>query len=107
MVILLYIGGLVLTALQPQILEDRWIRVAMFGTLVGLASYVSRFFSNQMMERVSYYFFYFLLLLVPKAIDSLDDKEQEVVKVLFVLGCILLFTYRNMNGVFKDFHFFF
>lgn len=106
-VILLYIGGLVLAALQPQILEDRWTRVAMFGTMVGLASYITRFLSNQLMERVSYYFFYFLLLLVPKAIDSLDDKEQEVVKVLFVLGCILLLTYRNMNGGFRDFHFFF
>ena len=106
-VILLYIGGIVLAVLQSQVLQDRWTRVAMFGTMVGLASYVSRFFSNQMMERISYYYFYFLLLLVPKSIKNLDDKEQELVKVFLVLASVLLFTYRNVNGDFKDFHFFF
>ena len=106
-VILLYIGGIVLTVLQSPVLLDRWTRVAMFGTMVGLASYVSRFFSNQMMERISYYYFYFLLLLVPKSIKNLDDKEQELVKVFLVLASVLLFTYRNINGDFKDFHFFF
>lgn len=106
-VILLYLMGVALAMLCPQALENKNTSVALFGTIVGLTSYVSRFIYHDMMERFSYYYFYFLILLIPDVIDSLDDEEHRIVKMLFVGFALLLFAYRTVTGEFRQFTLFF
>ena len=106
-VILLYLMGIALTILCPHALEEKNNSVALFGTIVGLTSYVSRFIYHDMMERFSYYYFYFLILLIPAAIDSLDDEEHKIVKMMFIAFALLLFSYRTVTGEFRHFTLFF
>lgn len=106
-VVLLYLIGLGLTLLQPDNLKDKNMAIWFCGTAVGLMSYVARYFSNQMLERISYYYFYFVILLIPAAINRLSEKEIQLVKWLFIVFAIALFAYRVWNGGFRDFTLFF
>lgn len=103
-VILLYLGGIVLTMIHPQSLERQSTRIAMYGTITGLASYITRYFANQIMERISYYYFYFLILLIPDAINELRTEDKKFVKMIFIAGSIFILLYRSRD---YGFHLFF
>lgn len=106
-VVLLYVGAIILTILRPKILDKKMTQIALCGVIFGLASYLSRFIFNDMLERVSYYYFYFLMILIPEAIDALEGEEQKVVKALFVAFAVLLFAYRTVTGPFSNLTLFF
>lgn len=106
-VVLLYLGGIALTLYKHKILEYQAARVAFLGALVGFVAYISRFIGTDILERVSYYYYYFLILLIPEAMQKLDREEHRFIKVFFVIGCVLLFSYRIWNGAFRDFTLFF
>lgn len=72
----------------------------------GFIFYISRYFSTQMFERVSYYFFYFSLLLFPKLIDLFDEDSKPLYRVILICLAIVLFFYRISRGAFGDFTFF-
>lgn len=106
-VILLYLGAVVLTLYNPQVLEKPAAKIAMLATLAGFTAYIARFFGVDLLERVSYYYFYFPILLIPEVFQELEFDEYKVVKVVFVTGSLLLFIYRIWNGQFENFTFYF
>ena len=106
-VVLLYLFGLILTLIQKNAIKDKKVAVPLLGTIAGLAAYVARYFSNQMMERISYYFFYFLILLIPEAILHLSERDRKIVRWLFIVFAFALFSYRIYNGSFRDFTLYF
>ena len=106
-VVLLYLGTIVLTLFNRQILKREMARTAMFATLVGFTAYVARFVGSGIMERISYYYFYFPILLIPESFSELEEQEYKTVKILFVIGAVLLFSYRIWNSNFSNFRFFF
>ena len=69
--------------------------------------YLSRYFSNQILERLSYYFFYFTLPLIPNLVGDLEEREQKIVKMMFCILALVLFAYRLQKGLFNNFRFFF
>ena len=102
-VILLYLGAIVLTVFNKQILTNVGARTALLATLAGFTAYISRFVGKGILERVSYYYFYFPMLLIPEAFNALEEKERQIVKILFVIGAVLLFSYRIWNSDFDNF----
>ena len=106
-VIFIYLLALALPLLMPDSINKPYVRYAMFGVLTGFGIYCARYISNQVMERVSYYYFYFLLILIPNVMKGMEDQEQKVVRVLFVLASIALFAYRTYSGSFRYFELFF
>ncbi len=106
-VILIYIATISLALLMHKCLKKREIQSAFYGVIAGFTTYIARFFSTQIMERISYYFFYFTLLLIPNIFDELDEKERQTVKIIFGILAVLLFWYRLRGGAFRYFNFYF
>lgn len=106
-VIMIYVLAIGLSVLIPQALDKRDIRCALFGTIAGLAIYAGRYFSQQILERVSYYYFYFVPILISGIISDMEEREQKVVRVLFIFASLALFAYRTYSGMFRYFGFFF
>lgn len=106
-VVAIYVMAICLGVLIPQALEKRGIRCALFGTIAGISIYVARYFSNQILERVSYYYFYFIPILISGVISEMEEREQKVVKVLFIFAAVALLVYRTSRGSFRYFGFFF
>lgn len=106
-VVMIYLGSIALSLIMIDSLKKRNIRTEFLCVVVGFAMYVSRYFSNQILERLSYYFFYFTLPLLPNLIGELEEREQRIVKVFFCLFAIVLFAYRLDKGLFNNFKFFF
>ena len=106
-VVLLYLGGIVLTLYKPNLLGNPATRVAFLGTLVGLVAYLARYTGSAILERISYYYYYFLILLIPEAIQKLEGNEHKIIKLCFIAGALALFAYRAWNGSFRYFTLFF
>lgn len=106
-VILLYAFAFGMSLLMHDSLDNRQIRISFFCVTTGFAAYIARFFSNEIMERISYYYFYFLLLLLPQLFGQLEEREQKIVKIGFSVFAILLFAYRIQAGNFSGFTLFF
>lgn len=106
-VILLYVGAIALTLLNPSLLGQTPVRVAFLATLAGFVAYISRFVGSGILERVSYYYFYFPILLIPESMRGLKARDRNFIKVLFILGSVALFAYRIYKGDFREFTFFF
>ncbi len=71
--------------------------------LVGFSLYLGRFLSTQIYERISYYFSYFLMIGFPSIFQDMKRKEGSLVRIGFLLACILLLTYRISTGAFANF----
>ena len=106
-VIFIYTACILLGLIMYDSLKKRELRTAYLSVVAGFACYIARFFSTEIMERLSYYFFYFTLLLIPELINELEEQERKVVKLLFGLFALLLLWYRVRNGAFANFKFFF
>lgn len=106
-VVLLYLGGIVLTLYKHKVLEKPAARTAFVGSLAGFAAYVSRYFGADILERISYYYYYFLLLLIPEVIQELEGEEHRFIRIFFAIGAVLLFAYRVWNSSFQSFTLFF
>lgn len=75
-------------------------------SFVGLLFYISRYFSTQIYERISYYFFFFIILLLPEVESLFNKNSRFFFKCIVVLMAILLFAYRLSIGSFADFEFY-
>lgn len=106
-VIIIYLVALAMPLLTKDSLKVRSNMVAYYAVFTGFASYLCRYFSNQMLERVSYYYLYFMILLIPNLIKKMDPKEQQFAIGLFSLASIALFVYRCNGGAFRNLTFFF
>ena len=106
-VVMLYLGTIAVALYRPRILQRQSARTAMLATLAGFTAYISRFVGMGILERVSYYYFYFPILLIPEAFQELDEEEYKIIKVFFVIGALLLFSFRIWKGLFNDFKLFF
>lgn len=106
-VLLIYAVGLLLPVFAKGFLKDKTIRISYYAGFTAFACYLARYFSNQMLERVSYYYLYFLIILIPNTIKKMDKKEQQFVIGVFSVAAIALFAYRCRNGSFRYFRFFF
>lgn len=106
-VVLIYVACILFSLLMYDSLKKRELRSAFLGVVAGFIIYISRFFSNQIMERLSYYFFYFTILLIPGLISELEEQEQKVVRLLFGIFAIFLFWYRIKSSSFSTFKLFF
>lgn len=106
-VLMIYVTCIILGLIMIDSLKKRHIRTAYLGVLAGFIIYISRFFFNMILERLSYYFFYFSMLLIPNLFDELEERERMVVKLLFGLGAIVLLWYRVRSGSFSNFRLFF
>ena len=106
-VVMIYIGTIALSLLMIESLRKREYRTEFLCVLLGLAMYLSRYFSNQILERLSYYFFYFTLPLIPNLVGDLEEREQKIVKMMFCILALVLFAYRLQKGLFNNFRFFF
>lgn len=75
-------------------------------SFVGMLFYVSRYFSTQVYERISYYFFYFVIILFPELKFLFDERTRILYKLIVALMAIMLFAYRLNNGSFANYTFF-
>ena len=102
-VVIIYLFALVISIIQPDAMKNRQASIACFAVVAGLAAYIARFFSNQMMERISYYYFYFVILLIPTSLKTLDTKESKVIRWMFIAFALALYAYRIYTGQFRSF----
>ncbi len=102
-VIAIYFVAILLTLFLHESLQDKDTRCQFYGLVLGFACYLGRFFSQQILERLSYYFFYFAIPLFPNVIKRLEEKEQVIVKTFLIVGAIAVFWYRVRSGSFASF----
>lgn len=105
-VLLIYGLVIALAVLIRRSLKRKDNQLALCGVFTGLTMYLARYYSNQIMERVSYYYFYFILLLVPGVVDTLEDRERRAVGAIFCMLAIALLVYRIETGNFRPYYFF-
>lgn len=105
-VLLIYGLVMALAVLIRRSLRGKDNQLAFCGVFTGLTMYLARYYSNQILERVSYYYFYFILLLVPGVVDSLEDRERRAVGAIFCMLAIALLVYRIETGNFRPYYFF-
>ena len=106
-VITIYTAAIILSLFMHRSLKDKNIRMQFYIVVLGLTCYIARYLANQILERLSYYFFYFTLLLFPNVMDQLNEKERQVIKMVFCICALLLFWYRLQGGLFRNFKLFF
>lgn len=105
-VLLIYGLVIALAVLIRRSLKDKENQLAFCGVFTGLTMYIARYYSNLILERVSYYYFYFILLLVPGVVDSLEDRERRTVGAIFCMLAIALLVYRIETGDHRPYYFF-
>ena len=71
--------------------------------LVGFSLYLGRFLSTQIYERISYFFAYFLMIGFPTVFRDMNKRFASLVRMGFLLVCVLLFAYRISTGSFANF----
>lgn len=71
--------------------------------LVGFFLYLGRFLSTQIYERISYFFAYFLMLGFPSVFRDMNKRFASLVRMGFLLVCILLYVYRISKGDFANY----
>lgn len=106
-VILIYIASIGLTLFKHKSLNKPHIRVTFYMVTAGFAAYVTRYFSNQILERISYYYFFFTLLLVPNIFEELSEKERQLIRYIFCGAALALFAIRVSKGLFANYKLFF
>ena len=106
-VILIYLSCIALVVLRHQCLNIPHVRMAFYGVMAGFTAYITRYFSNQILERISYYYFYFSILLLPSVFKLLPEKEQRWLRIVFSFLAIYLFVHRVGNSNFARYRFFF
>ena len=106
-VILIYFACIAMVVLRHQCLNIPHVRMAFYGVVAGFTAYITRYFSNQILERISYYYFYFSILLLPSVFKLLPEKEQRWLRILFSFLAIYLFVHRISNSSFGRYKFFF
>jgi len=106
-VILIYLACIAMVVLRHQCLDIPHVRMAFYGVVAGFTAYITRYFSNQILERISYYYFYFSILLLPSVFKLLPEKEQRWLRIAFSFLALYLFVHRVSNSRFGDFRFFF
>lgn len=106
-VILIYLFCILMVVLRHQCLNIPHVRMAFYGVVAGFTAYITRYFSNQILERISYYYFYFSILLLPSVFKLLPEKDQRWLRILFSFLAIYLFVHRVSNSSFGHYRFFF
>ena len=106
-VLAIYAFVILLSILMNKKLTDKKILSEFMCVLLGFFCYIARYFSNQILERISYYFFYFTLLLIPDLFSLMNEKERQVVKVLFGFASLAILLYRVSSGSFSNFRLYF
>lgn len=106
-VIMIYALAIILSLFMHRSLKDKNIRMQFYIVVLGLACYITRFFNNQVVERLSYYFFYFSVLLIPNIINELSEQERKIVKLGFGFLAVVLLWYRVQFGALSSFRLFF
>ncbi len=81
---------------------------ALFALLfIGFIIFITRYFSTQIFERVSYYFYYFVILLIPKFSRLFKEKERWIYSLIICVLAIALFAYRITSASMVDYRLFF
>lgn len=106
-VVAIYLFVLCLMLIMHESLKNRQRRCEFYCVVLGFTCYVARYFSNQILERISYYFFYFIMLLVPNVLNEMDEKERQIVKAVLGFASVALLVYRVSRGNFNNFGLFF
>lgn len=106
-VILIYLFCVALVVLRHQSLNIPHVRMAFYGVVAGFTAYITRYFSNQILERISYYYFYFSILLVPSIFKLLPKKEQRWLRIVFLFLSLYLFLHRINKSSVGNYRFFF
>lgn len=106
-VILIYLASITLVLIRHQCLDIPHVRMAFYGVMAGFTAYITRYFSNQILERISYYYFYFSILLLPSVFKLLPEKEQRWLRIAFSFLALYLFVHRVSNSIFEKYRFFF
>ena len=106
-VILIYLSCIALAVLRHQCLDIPHVRMAFYGVVAGFTAYITRYFSNQILERISYYYFYFSILMLPSVFKLLPDKDRRWLRIVFSFLAIYLFLHRVNNSNFRNYRFFF
>ncbi len=81
--------------------EDKQQAMPFYLSLIGLSVYVLRFFSAQIIERISYYFVFFLMILLPSTLSQLRPRDRRFVSMLFAIFAMALYAYRISKGIFS------
>ena len=106
-VVLIYLSSITLVLIRHQCLNIPHVRMAFYGVMAGFTAYITRYFSNQILERISYYYFYFSILMVPSLFKLLPEKDQRWLRIVFSFLAIYLFVHRVGNSNFARYRFFF
>ncbi|MBQ8757706.1 MAG: EpsG family protein [Oscillospiraceae bacterium] len=106
-VILIYLACITLVILRNQSLNIPHVRMAFYGVAAGFTAYITRYFSNQILERISYYYFYFSILLLPSLFKLLPEKDQRWLRIAFSFLALYLFVHRINKSSFGHYRFFF
>ncbi len=92
MIYLLVIGFGFLFA-QKQFQNQESIGV-LYLSILGAIIFLMRFIFSSGYERISYYFLYYLCILFPIELKAFENKSQDIIRIIFIALCLLLFAYR-------------
>lgn len=74
---------------------------------VGFIIYITRYFSTQIFERMSYYFYYFVILLIPKLSHIFKEKDRLLYSLIVCVLAIALLAYRIESSSMANYRLFF
>lgn len=113
-------GGFVATAIYVLIIvfamifnrrvrydkEDKTQSTIMFVTILGMVSYIMRYFGAGISERISFYFMFGQMLLLPNTLETLKIEYKKIITAGIYFMCFILFIYRLRGSDFLPYEFF-
>ena len=104
--VLIIVFAMVFYRKELQQKKDKTASTIMFITILGLVSYVMRYFGAGISERISFYFVFGQMLILPNAIKKMPYEYRKVVEYSVSVLCIALFLYRLRGSAFIPYEFF-
>ncbi len=74
--------------------KDKNFTLFFYLTMLGLMTYIMRFTSVVIAERISYYFAFGQIVVLPSVIQNFPTGERVPTKIVLILLCVCLFIYR-------------
>lgn len=104
--ILIVVFALVFYKKELHQKENKMPSTILYITLLGMVSYITRYFGIVIAERISFYFLFSQTILLPNSLTHVNREYKKAFTLVIYVLCVLLFLYRLQGNNFLPYKFF-
>lgn len=101
--VLIFVVALIL---KEQVKDDKTFAFFFFVMLFGAVIYTTRYTDVRIAERISFYFMFAQMVVLPNSIQKLEKNTRQILKIVILMLCLLLYYYRLGDSVMVPYEFY-